>query len=64
MYSGVAAPLSPASTDAASPGARWMRKKLSTTMPSTTGSASNRREPKYLQRRTAGYFSIHARSNA
>src|SRR5438309_11998751 len=39
MYSGVAEPASPASTVAASPGARCRRKKLSTTMARTTGTA-------------------------
>src|SRR6266404_8147953 len=39
MYSGVAEPASPASTVAASPGARCRRKKFSTTMARTTGTA-------------------------
>src|SRR5712692_7370808 len=39
MYSGVAEPASPASTVAASPGARCNRKKLSATMAKTMGTA-------------------------
>src|SRR5450830_1109181 len=43
MYSGVAAPASPASTWAASPGARRSRKKLMTATPSATLTSCSRR---------------------
>src|SRR5204863_3326181 len=47
MYSGVAEPASPASTSAASPGARWSSAKSRTTMVRIVGSASARRRKTY-----------------
>src|SRR5512139_2505821 len=51
MYSGVAAPASPASTSAASPGASCSSMKLSATMTSTVGTACSSRRAAYANPR-------------